>query len=266
VDPLHGKAFRVEHVMGMPFSIDIRDGSAHDDPNRTEGVLDRCFETLRAADSTFSLWQPDTPMSRLSAGTARLGDMPTEVVEVLRACVRASVATGGAFRARRPDGRVDPTGLVKGWAVARVGRLLSSAGLRHWCVNAAGDVLVHGQARPGEPWVVGVINPDRPGELVDAVRLTHGAMATSGTAERGAHLWNPLPHNGSTNVRSVSVVARDIVRADVLATAASAYGDEAASWLESLTGVEGLVVRDDGQVDVTSGWAARTERIEEAPG
>src|SRR6185437_5332947 len=67
VAPLHGNAFRVDHVMGMPFSIDIRDRPAHEDPHRTEAVLDRCFEALRAADSTFSLWRPDTPMSRLSA-------------------------------------------------------------------------------------------------------------------------------------------------------------------------------------------------------
>ena len=59
----------------------------------------------------------------------------------------ASRETGGPFTARDPEGRVDPTGLVKGWAVARVGHLLLDAGCRtgasprpatSWCTGRPG--------------------------------------------------------------------------------------------------------------------------------
>jgi thiamine biosynthesis lipoprotein len=250
---LQGKAFRVGHVMGMPVGIDIRDQRAHDDPDLATMVIDRCFDELQAADDMFSLWRDDTPMARLSAGHATLADMPIEVLEVLRECVLADRRTGGLFRPRTPAGKVDPTGLVKAWAVERVGGLLSEASLRHWCLNAAGDVLAHGQARPGEGWSVGIVDPRHRERLVDTLVLTVGAVATSGSAERGDHIWSPAGA-ASREVVSVSVTARSIVEADVLATAAVARGRDAAEWLGDVPGVEGLVVLADGSLETTSGW------------
>jgi thiamine biosynthesis lipoprotein len=252
--PLQGNAFRVGYVMGMPVGIDIRDQWAHDDPSLAGAVIDRCFDELQAADEMFSLWRLDTPMARLSSGRATLADMPTEVLEVLRECVLAGRRTGGLFRARTPDGPVDPTGLVKAWAVERVGALLSQASLRHWCVNAAGDVLAHGQARPGEGWSVGIVDPRQRERLVDTLVLTVGAVATSGSAERGEHIWTPSRSASDRDVRSVSVTARSIVEADVFATAAVARGRDAAEWLGDVPGVEGLVVLADGSLETTSGW------------
>jgi FAD:protein FMN transferase len=244
--------------MGLPISIDLRDPVGPRDLGATEALLDRCFAALRAADDWFSLWRPDTPMARLASGWATLAEMPVEVVEVLRLCVLATRATDGRFVARDLTGRVDPTGLVKGWAVARVGRLLLAAGRRDWCITAAGDVLVHGQPRPAEPWVIGIADPDRPRELLCAVRLSAGAVATSGSAERGQHIWDPLRGIAARGVRSVSVVCTDILRADVLATAAVARGADAAAWLDRLPGVEALVVHEGGRLEPTAGWARLT--------
>lgn len=251
---LRGNGFRVEHVMGMPISIDIRDRTARTHRDEVDELLDSCFATLHEADDVFSLWRPGTPMARLSAREAALTEMPSDVLAVLRLCVRNSTRTGGLFTARRPDGRVDPTGLVKGWAVARVGRRLLNAGIRHWCINAAGDVLVHGQARPGEGWAVGVADPTHPGRLLDTVTLTTGAVATSGSAERGRHIWDPVAGGRAHGILAATVVGRDLVRADVMATAAVARGAGACTWLETIRGVEGLVVHDDGTVEATSGW------------
>lgn len=251
---LQGNAFRVEHHMGMPFGIDIRDAAAHEEPEPVERLLDTCFAELRQADETFSLWRPDTPLSRLTSGDARLSDMPADVLEVLRLCVLWSADTEGWFSARTPDGSADPSGLVKSWAVRRVGRRLLAAGLRHWCINAAGDVLVHGQARPGEPWAIGIQHPLQPGLLLDTVTLTAGAVATSGTTARGRHVWDPVRGRPARGVASASVLARDVVEADVLATAAVARGLDAASWLDQVRGVEALLVGDDGNVVATSGW------------
>ena len=257
-DPLHGNAFRVEHIMGMPISIDIRDARAHEDRQRTARLLDQCFAELRRIDDTFSLWRDDTPMAHLAHGRSGLRDMPSDVIEVLRRCVRWSIDTGGLFTARGPDGRVDPTGLVKGWAVRRVGRLLTAEGLRHWCINAAGDLSVHGQARPGEGWTVGIVDPKQPSRLLDTVTLTLGAVATSGTTQRGEHVWDPVRGGAPRDVIAATVVARDIVQADLLATAAVVRGRDAATWLASRPGVRGLVVLTGGTVERTPGWPGAT--------
>jgi thiamine biosynthesis lipoprotein len=257
-EPLHGNAFRVDHVMGMPVSIDIRDARARESRRRTDRLLDRCFVELHRIDDTFSLWREDTPMWQLANRRAALSDMPRDILEVLRQCAGWSVETRGLFTARDPAAHVDPTGLVKGWAVQRIGRFLSDEGLRHWCINAAGDVLVHGQARPGEGWTVGIADPMQAGRLVDTVSLTLGAVATSGTSERGQHIWDPAHAETSRDVVAATVVARDIVQADVLATAAVVRGRDAASWLQTRFGVQGLVVLKDGAVDRTADWPAAT--------
>jgi thiamine biosynthesis lipoprotein len=259
--PLSGNGFRREHVMGMPFSVDLR-GVATRSAVAVERVLDRCFDSLREADDLMSLWRADTPLARLSSGRSGLADMPPEVVEVLRLSVHARRETLGHFEARRPDGRIDPTGLVKGWALARVGRLLLAAGYQHWCLNGAGDVLVHGDSsggaglRPGamSGWTVGVSDPVHPQRVLATVVATDGAVTTSGAAERGSHIWVPATGAVAVGLLSVTVVCADIVRADVLATAAMARGQDAMIWLDRLAGVEALVVYDDGAISVTSGW------------
>jgi thiamine biosynthesis lipoprotein len=264
LEPLRGLGFRVETVMAMPIGIDLRDSSVRSDPRRADAVLDGCFDRLREVDDLFSLWRPDTPMARLVAGTADLTQMPPTVVGVLRQCVRAARETGGHFSARDPAGHVDPTGLVKGWAVSEVGRLLLGAGYQHWCISAAGDVLVHGRPEPTEAWVIGIAAPGRPGDLLDAVQLeSGGAVATSGTAERGHHIWDPLQGRPAHGIRSATVVcshgqADDIVRADVLATAAVARGRGAIAWLGGLTGVDAFIVHDNGRQEATSGWIDRS--------
>ncbi len=253
-DRLQGNGFRLQHVMGMPISIDVRDQVAQDRPGQVERLFERCFAWLHEVDGMFSLWRPDTAMARLNSGRTTLVDAPREVLEVLRLCARYSARTDGLFSARRPDGAVDPTGLVKGWAVARIGRLLLDAGLRHWCINAAGDVLVHGQARPGEGWAVGISDPFDRGRLMDTLNLTAGAVATSGTGERGSHIWDPASGGRAEGLRAATVVARDMVRADAVATAAVARGADACRWLETFGGVQGLVVRADGAVEATRRW------------
>ena len=53
---------------------------------------------------------------------------------------------------------------------------------------------------------------------------------------------------------SVSVVAKDIVRADVWATAAVARGADACAWLDGRPGVEAVAVLADGTVTTTRAW------------
>jgi thiamine biosynthesis lipoprotein len=101
---------------------------------------------------------------------------------------------------------------------------------------------------------VGISDPIATGRLLDTVTLTAGAVATSGSAERGAHIWDPLRDKAARDVLSLSVVAKDIVRADVMATAGIARGADACDWLDRVAGVEALAVLADGTVTTTRAW------------
>ena len=86
---------------------------------RIDEARRRAEARLRWVDDVFSTWKPESPVSRLRRGEIGLGDAPPEVAEVLELCRRAREASDGWFDPWAMPGGVDPTGLVKGWAVER---------------------------------------------------------------------------------------------------------------------------------------------------
>ncbi|MEU4895869.1 FAD:protein FMN transferase [Streptomyces sp. NPDC044780] len=247
-----GPLRHVEHVMGTVFSFDVRDVAAADRP-RVRAALDGAVAGLHRVDELFSTYRRDSQISRLGRGELTLSRCDPEVREVLRMCEVAEHRSGGWFSARYGGRRLDPTGLVKGWAVERAARMLVSAGAGSVCVNGGGDVQVH-----GGPWRVGIADPLRRGELA-AVVAAHGelAVATSGPAERGCHILDPRtglpPARGPA---SVTVIATSLADADAWATAACAMGAERARpWLGRLSDAEAFVVTADGSTWHTSGFA-----------
>ena len=123
-------------------------------------------------------------------------------------------------------------------------------------VNGAGDLQCTGEPERGRPWRIGVAHPLRPSALAVIVAGRDFAVATSGTAERGAHIVNPHTGLPATELASVTVVGPRISAADAYATAAFAMGGAAREWAESLDGYEVFAVAPDGGSWQTSGFAA----------
>ncbi|GAA0369119.1 FAD:protein FMN transferase [Microbispora corallina] len=156
----------VEHVMGTVFSFDVR-GREPGDPV-VVGAVTEAVSWLHWVDETFSTYRLDSPVSRLGRGEIALPECPPEVSEVLRLCEEMSVLSNGYFTAH-PGGRLDPSGMVKGWAIEQASRILSCAGLVNHCVNGGGDIQAVGSPAPGRPWRVGIAHPLRPGMLATVV-------------------------------------------------------------------------------------------------
>ncbi|MCX4768762.1 MULTISPECIES: FAD:protein FMN transferase [unclassified Streptomyces] len=241
----------VEHVMGTVFSFDIRD-----EPTAAiHGALAEAVGHLHHVDAAFSTYRPDSHISRLDRGEIRLADCPPEVHEVLSLCALATRDSDGWFSIA-PAGALDPSGLVKGWATEAASQLLYDAGAHHTCVNGGGDLQLRGQAAPGVPWSIGVAHPLRPGELATVVTAHHDlAVATSGTAERGTHIFHPYHGTPVTPFASLTVIGPRLTMTDAYATAAFARGDGARDWLETLDGYEGLAVLPDGEEWRTPGFS-----------
>jgi thiamine biosynthesis lipoprotein len=232
--------------MGTVFSFDVRGG----DPQRAAAALDDAAAWLRHVDEVFSTYRPDSQISRLAAGTLALSACSPEVWEVHRLCDEAQRRTGGWFSAGYAGG-FDPTGLVKGWAVERAATMLRTAGAQGVCVNGGGDIQVH-----GGPWRIGVTHPLRPGALATVVTADgEVAVATSGPAERGAHIVDPRTGRAAAQVfASVTVVRRTLADADVFATAACAMGTAAQEWLLTRPATEAFAVLPDGTTWCTPGF------------
>jgi thiamine biosynthesis lipoprotein len=238
---------RVAHLMGMPVSLAVR-GPA--DPAAVDAAWAAVVTELRDVDRVFSRYRPDSVVSRMDRGELALSDCPPEVAEVLALGARAEAESGGAFAVHRPgpDGvvRLDADGVVKGWAVQRAARQLAALAGADTCLSAGGD-LACTLADPGAaPWRIGIEDPHDPARVLAVVPVGDGAVATSGTAHRGAHLVDARTGRPPSGVASVTVVADDLTWADIDATAAYAHGPDAAAWLAGRPGRTGLVVWSDG--------------------
>lgn len=215
----------VVHAMAMPFTIEADGLATRESFERATAAL---HEDLMWADAVFSLWDDSSVVSRYSRGELTLDECPREVREVFETCEWFRDATGGGFDARRADGVVDPTGVVKAWAVARAVRQLERAGATDWMVGAAGDVLA---APAGRDRQLGIADPRTGGDpqggpLVDAVILSGRmrALATSGGAHNADHIWDPATGEPARTVMQASVVGSDLVECDAWATALVAAG------------------------------------------
>jgi thiamine biosynthesis lipoprotein len=241
----------VEQIMGLPISVLARGEGA--ESARADVVVGEVFAELVEVDRVFSAYKPDSAVSRLARGEVGWDDVDPIVREVRERCVEARDLTSGFFDADLPGGGWDPSGLVKGWAVERAGDRLREVPELDWCLNAGGDVLV--LCPSNRPFTVGIQDPRDPGRVIAGLDRADGAVATSGTAARGAHLYDPRSGSAvSTRWLSVSVTGPSLEYADVLATAAFVAGEEWPAVLAAHPGYEGLGILADGKVFATSGW------------
>ena len=237
----------VEHVMGMPISLALRGRHAGD--ARGAAAWADAMAVLREADRVFSTYRTDSVISRVCGGDAPLTDFPPEVVarfrEVLALGHAAECDSGGAFALRR-DGVLDPSGVVKGWAAERAAAHLAALPDTDFCLSAGGDITCRTLDPSASPWRIGIEDPHDPDRLVAVVPVHTGAVATSGSARRGAHIVDARTGRPPLGVASVTVIGLSLTAVDVDATAAYALGPDAARWLAGRGHQAALVVHDNG--------------------
>jgi thiamine biosynthesis lipoprotein len=218
---------------------------------------------LHEADEIFSLYKPDSPLSRLARGETSVAKCPPAVEAVWNLCEDWEKATDGYFSPFTLEHTFDPSGLVKTWAAQRAIDALVRKGVSDFTLNAGGDIWLSDELTDSKDWKVGIGKPvtvaSEEAGLLTVVNLQNTefrAIATSGSAERGEHIWNPQSASMvSGNLVQVSILAKDLVTADVWATACFAQGESAIDRIAREPGIEGLFVFADGRVDGTDGFA-----------
>jgi thiamine biosynthesis lipoprotein len=238
--------------MGTVASVHVHDDVA---PEIAEGAIAAAFASLAAEEARFSTFRPDSEISEVNSGLRPLLECSNETIDALDACTWLEHASGGAFSARRPlDGLLDPAGYVKGWAAERAAGQLRAAGLEHYSLGVGGDITVSGCPAPDQAWRIAVADPARDGATLALVELTGGAIATSGTAARGDHLWDGRDGSAPRELRAVTVVGPHLTWADAFATTVFALGITGLDWLNGFDGYRALAVTTDDRLLWTTGF------------
>jgi thiamine biosynthesis lipoprotein len=243
------RSVHVEAVMGTVVSLDVRGVPAA----VAEGAFFRVMGWLHDVDRRFSTYRADSEISRIDHGELSLDAASNAVRWVLERCAELRADTGGAFD-ERAGGRLDPSALVKGWAVQRGAELLAAEGITDFSLNAGGDLVVRGGALPERVWRVGIQHPHDRDAIAMAIQVTDVAVATSGAYERGEHLLDPRAGATRSDVLSVTVIGPDLGLADAYSTAAFAMGVDGPGWTLGLEGYESMTILADEQVLCTPGF------------
>ena len=191
---------------------------------RTDGAFDPCLgAAVQLWDVTHRHAPP--PQERVAALAGR---------RLYRSLDLTATAVGGRVRFADADVSLDLGGIGKGYAVDKAVEVLRAAGVTRGFVNVGGDLVALGASEDGDPWRVGVRDPNDPRGLLGTLELCDAAVATSGDAEqafeyegrRYHHLLDPATGAPRCSpVRSLSVQATTCMEADAAATAC--FGREA---------------------------------------
>jgi thiamine biosynthesis lipoprotein len=235
--------------MGMPVTLEVVDAEAD------EELFEAVFAYFDYVDRKFSTYKADSEISLLNRGELTLEEASEDMKTVFELADQIRELTHGFFDIRHGDS-VDPSGLVKGWAIFNASELVRQRGFKNYYVEAGGDFQAVGKNSQGQDWRVGIRSPFDSQEIVKVLEISNGGVATSGTYVRGAHIYNPKSGGKPvTDIVSLTVIGPDIFTADCFATAAFAMGKEGIHFIENLAGFEGYMIDNDRRATFTSGFS-----------
>jgi thiamine biosynthesis lipoprotein len=273
-------------IMGMPVTVEIAVGTVEKDAGKNhidfKSVMDEVFDYFVSVDEKFSTYKETSEISAINAGKLESADYSEVMKEIFLLSEKTKSETAGYFDIVNRQGKYDPSGIVKGWAIWNAGKILHRRGVENFFVDAGGDVQTaglkssdkDGKGGAWSAWSVGIADPfaknyggtamtGAPSTVVKVIRVSGGeGVATSGTAIRGQHIYNPhkkSTDNGIYDIVSLTVIGPNIYEADRFATAAFAMGRRGIEFIENIRldagkKLEGYMIDKDGIAVMTSGF------------
>ncbi|MEO5635299.1 MAG: FAD:protein FMN transferase [Candidatus Paceibacterota bacterium] len=235
-------------IMGMTIKIEIADNEVGDE------IFEKIFSYFETINQRFSTYKSDSEISKINQGQIKEKDFSSGMKEILRLSQETKEATNGYFDILTREQKLDPSGIVKGWAIWKASQLLKENGYKNFLIDAGGDIQVEG-VREGKPWEIGIRNPIVPSEIIKVLKIENQGVATSGNYVRGEHIYNPKTKNRirqKNNILSLTVIGPNIYDADRFATAAFAMGENGIFFIEKLYGFEGYMINREGIATMTS--------------
>ena len=227
--------------MGMTIKIEVTD------KNVDEKIFDKIFSYFQKIDEQFSVYKENSEISKINRKELSENKWSPEMKEIFELAEKTKKETNGYFDIQKPDGKYDPSGIVKGWAIWLAANILKKEGYKNFYVEAGGDIEVCGKNNEGKPWQIGIRNPFKTNEIVKDLSIENKGVATSGIYARGEHIYNPKnPSEKIKDIVSLTVIGPNIYEADRFATACFAMGKDGIYFLEKLPGFEGYMIDQNG--------------------
>ena len=231
-------------IMGMPVVIEISDSNAKQED------FNEVFAYFHYIDKKFSTYIKDSEVSLLNRKEIRISEISDDFKKILKLSEDTKKVTNGYFNIEI-NGKIDPSGLVKGYAIWEGAKILLKKGYKNFYVEIAGDIQTIGKNKKGNEWMVGIQNPFNPKEIVKVVKVSGEGVATSGNYQRGVHIINPKNNQWANGIASITVIGPNIFEADRFATAAFAMGEKGINFISSLKGFAGYMIKNDGTAVLT---------------
>jgi thiamine biosynthesis lipoprotein len=243
-------------IMGMPVTVEVMDHFAT--PAATEEIIRAAFDYFKYIDEKFSTYKPTSEITAINDGRLKPDEASDDMKTIFSLAEETKQLADGYFDIRRPDGKYDPSGLVKGWAIWNAAKQMEERGCKNFYVDAGGDIQTCGTNADGKKWAVGIKNPFNEKENVKVVYVSNEGVATSGTYIRGEHIYNPKTGRAVDEIVSLTVIGPNIYEADRLATAAFAMGREGIRFIERFKGTEGYMIEKNKVAIMTKGFKKYT--------
>jgi thiamine biosynthesis lipoprotein len=234
--------------MGMPITIEIVDRRASDKDFKM------IFKYFTAIDEIYSTYKNSSVISKINRGEITINEVSDEVKLIFSLAEKTKKESGGYFDISK-DGVIDPSGIVKGWAIFKAAEILLGNGYENFYIDAGGDIQVAGKNNEGKFWTIGIKNPFNKEEIIKVLQLKNKGVATSGNYMRGDHIYNPKKSGEVIDeIVSLTVVGPNVYEADRFATAAFAMGKKGIEFIEKLDGFEGYQIDKAGIATFTSNF------------
>lgn len=235
-------------VMGVPVTVEIVDLA------KDNTIFEQIFSYFTYVDKKFSTYKKSSETTLINEGKINPKDYSKDMQTVLKLSEKTKHETNGFFDVW-VNGRLDPLGLVKGWAILNAAKKLKKEGIKNFFVDAGGDIQFSGKNEKGKPWQIGIRNPFNIKQIVKVVNLKNKGIATSGTYIRGKHIYNPKKNfSPADEIISLTVIGPNVYEADRFATAAFAMGNKGIIFIENLKDFEGYSIDKKGIAIKTSGF------------
>ncbi len=234
--------------MDMPITVELTDKRA-----RSESI-EKVFIFFDYVDKKFSTYKKNSEIEKINRGEIGSKMYSEDMRKIFLLSEKTKRETNGYFDISK-NGKYDPLGIVKGWAIFRASKILEEEGYKNFYIDAGGDIQANGKNKEGKSWRVGIQSPFKHGEIVKVLSLENNeGVATSGTYIRGNHIYNPKRVNEEdSDIVSMTVVGPNVLEADRFATAAFAMREKGIVFIEQMKGLEGYMINNRGVATLTRG-------------